>query len=181
MSVEALAIVLHHSRSRGTAKVVLVGIANHDGDGGAWPSVSTLARYANVDARTVQRAVEQLESLHEVRRVIQGGGDHRFAEHERPNRYEILLTCPADCDRTTRHATSRHRVVELDIDPVTLASPGDTGVTPPVTLASPKPSLNQTNRKGNHLTSVSIARATCGHELIDDRHCTHGCPIQEQS
>ena len=31
MSVEALALVLHHSQAQGTAKVVLIGIASHLG------------------------------------------------------------------------------------------------------------------------------------------------------
>src|SRR5690349_1148756 len=178
-----MAIALHHSRARGTAKLVLLGIANHDGDGGAWPSVATLARYANVSHRNVQKAVEQLEALREVRRVVQGGGDHRFAEHERPNRYEFLLRCPADCDRSSRHKTAHHSPVALDIEGVTNSSPGDVAVIPPVTLPSPKPSFNPPKSKTSpvrHLPAARV-RATCGngHDLVDDRHCTHGCPVKE--
>lgn len=131
MSIESISIALHHSRATGAAKLVLVGIANHDGDGGAWPSVATLSKYAGVDPRSVQRAVKRLEELHEVRRFVQGGGDHRVAEHERPNRYQFLLVCPPDCDRSSRHKTSRQVTLELEIDPLTPASPGDVGVTPP--------------------------------------------------
>jgi DNA-binding GntR family transcriptional regulator len=80
MSVESMAIALHHSRAKGTAKLVLIGIANHDGDGGAWPSVDTLAKYAGVHRRNVQRALQQLEELHEIEIVRNGGGDHSIAD-----------------------------------------------------------------------------------------------------
>jgi hypothetical protein len=43
MSIEAVATVLNHSKARGRAKLVLIGIANHLGDQGAWPSISTLS------------------------------------------------------------------------------------------------------------------------------------------
>lgn len=179
MSLESVAIAFNHSRARGTAKVVLLGIANHDGDGGAWPSVATLARYANVSHRNVQKAVEQLEALREVRRVIQGGGDHRFAEHERPNRYEFLLQCPADCDRSSRHRTARHHPVALDIDPVSIPTPPVVFDAPPVSPPTPKPSTNHPKTKTTEKRHHPAARATCGHDLIDDRHCTHGCPVKE--
>lgn len=102
-----MAIALRHSRAKGTAKVVMIGIANHDGDGGSWPSVDTLADYANVDPRTVQRAIDQLVKLGEVRRIIQGGGTHLTADSHRPNLYEVMLRCPGDCDRTPQHRTRK--------------------------------------------------------------------------
>ena len=71
MSVEAMAIVLHHSPSSGTDKVILLGIANHDGDGGAWPSVATLAKYANIDKRGVQKVLARLEESGQITRNIQ--------------------------------------------------------------------------------------------------------------
>ena len=91
MSVESMAIALHHSRSKGTAKVVLLGIANHDGDGGAYPTVATLAKYANVSRANVQKALTKLESLGEIRRDVQAGGSHDAAEYLRPNLYRFLL------------------------------------------------------------------------------------------
>lgn len=100
-----MAIVLHHSKAKGTAKLVLVGIANHAGDGGAWPAVTTLARYANVTERNVQKAIEQLIGMGELTRHVQRGGtlDSHAHDWERPNRYDILLSCPAWCDRTPHH------------------------------------------------------------------------------
>lgn len=66
MSVEAISLVLNHSKATGRAKLVLIGIANHLGDQGAWPSIATLARYANVDSRSVQRDIKQLIKLGEL-------------------------------------------------------------------------------------------------------------------
>jgi hypothetical protein len=103
VSVESLAAVLHHSRAKGTAKVVAIGIANHDGDGGAWPSIRTLAVYANVDRSTVKRAIKSLVVLGEVRVHVQAGGGRDMEDHDRPNRYEVLVECPEGCDRTTNH------------------------------------------------------------------------------
>lgn len=107
MSVETLAVVLHHSRAKGTAKLVLVGVANHDGDGGAWPTVATLARYANVSERNVQKAIESLIRSGELARHVQQGGHSGMRDWDRPNRYEVLLSCPAWCDRTKNHRAMR--------------------------------------------------------------------------
>ncbi|WP_144719270.1 helix-turn-helix domain-containing protein [Agrococcus jejuensis] len=107
MSVEAMVLALHHSRATGTTKVVLMGIANHHGDGGSWPAIATLADYANVTRDSARKHIAKLESMGEIRRQIQGGGTRSMADHERPNRYDILLRCPADCDGTTAHRTRR--------------------------------------------------------------------------
>jgi hypothetical protein len=107
MSAEALAIVLHHSKAVGTPKVVLIGIANHDGDGGAWPAISTLGKYANVDERNVRRAIDKLVMLREIRvieRKIERPG--RSATNA-SNLYEIRLQCPAWCDRSRHHKDTR--------------------------------------------------------------------------
>ena len=130
MSVEALAAVLHHSRAKGTAKLVLVGIANHDGDGGAWPTVATLAKYAGCEPRSVQRAIQSLVGKGELRVLVQAGGTADLADHRRPNQYRVLVACPPWCDRTTQHRDTRARhEAPLWIDGVTPASPGDASVT----------------------------------------------------
>lgn len=107
MSVEHLAVVLHHSRAKGTAKVVLLGIANHEGDGGSWPTHATLAKYANVDVSSVRKAIRQLVSWGELKVYVQEGGDRDCPDELRPNRYEVLITCPAWCDRTPNHRDTR--------------------------------------------------------------------------
>lgn len=147
MSVESISIALHHSKAKGTAKLVLIGIANHDGDGCAWPSVATLAAYAGVDARNVQRAIDTLVKLGEIRRDVQQGGDFRVPDHRRPNRYRFLLECPHNCDRTRNHRVRHHELVDLDDvrNGVAPASPGDESATGGVAPASPKPSTNPTS------------------------------------
>jgi hypothetical protein len=145
MSIEAMASVLHHSRARSTAKLVLLGIANHAGDGGAWPTVATLATYANTNERSVQRALAELVELGEVSRALQAGGTARSHKrpNDRPNLYVVLVECPAGCAGGSNHrAREGWKRLEdgtyLPVDTgVTPVSPGDASVTPGVTPVSP--------------------------------------------
>lgn len=70
MSIEAVNWVLIHSPTAGNAKMVLVGIANHAHPDGSesYPAVDTLALYARVDRRTVQRKLRELEAAGHIRR-----------------------------------------------------------------------------------------------------------------
>lgn len=104
-----MAVVLHHSRAKGTAKLVLLGIANHMGDGGAWPSVETLGAYANVDRRNIQRALDKLVQLGELSTNPQAGGSADLPDYRRPNQYHVLIHCPPWCDRTPWHRDLRGR------------------------------------------------------------------------
>jgi hypothetical protein len=102
MSAEAVTVVLHHSRAEGTAKLVLWGIANHHSDAGAWPSISTLAKYAAVSERRVQQILRELAQIGEIAIQEQGGlGQGQY----KTNRYHILIKCPEDCDGTMQHRT----------------------------------------------------------------------------
>ena len=102
MSAEAVTVVLHHSKSEGTAKLVLWGIANHHSDAGAWPSIATLAKYALVSERRVQQIIRDLVKLGEIAVEEQGGfGSSQY----KTNRYHILIQCPADCDGSLNHKT----------------------------------------------------------------------------
>lgn len=169
MSVEVLALVLHHSKAKGTEKLVLLGIANHAGDGGAWPTVSTLARYANVEERSVQRALERLVASGELTVSVQAGGNAAIPAWQRPNRYDVQVSCPATCDRTHNHRHTRLPAAPADLwtNRVTPTSPGDAHVTPPVTPTSPpgvtptspKPSLEPDTPTG--CRSVTVPRANC--------------------
>lgn len=167
MSVETLAAVLHHSRARGTVKLVAVGIANHDGDGGAWPTIRTLAKYANVEPRNVQKAIAKLVALGELAVHVQQGGRMDTPDWDRPNRYDVLVGCPPWCDRTTQHRDTREarqshlRGLSTGVtratggrgQGVTRATGG--GVTP----ATPKPSLEPTPPVVS--TQAQPARAWC--------------------
>jgi hypothetical protein len=102
MSAEAVTVVLHHSRSEGTAKLVLWGIANHHSDSGAWPAISTLAKYAAVSERRVQQIIRELATLGEIYIEEQGGlGQNQY----KTNRYHLLIQCPEDCDGSLQHRT----------------------------------------------------------------------------
>jgi Helix-turn-helix domain len=139
MSIESMAMVLHHSRAKGTTKLVLLGIANHAGDGGAYPTVETLARYGNCDERTVQRAIDKLVSTGELQVQLQQGGDRDCPEHLRPNRYAVMVSCPPWCDHTSQHRDTRKlagRQLSL-LHRVLGGGGGDASVTPPVAPVSP--------------------------------------------
>jgi hypothetical protein len=103
MSVETMAIVLHHAEAKGTALNILLGIANHDGDGGAWPSVETLAKYGRCSDRRVQQIIKTLVEAREIEVDYQGGGTSKMPDHLRPNQYKVLVQCPDSCDGTKNH------------------------------------------------------------------------------
>lgn len=80
--------VLKFSKAKGRAKLVLLGIANHQGDEGAWPSIATLAQYANASERSVKRDIQDLINLGELSVEINAapmGGQYRT------NRYWVLV------------------------------------------------------------------------------------------
>lgn len=141
MSIEAVALVLNHSKASGTAKLVLIGIANHDGDGGSWPSIATLARYANTTERSVQRAIAQLVLLGEVVVHENAGGTSETRGGYRPNRYDIHIQ-PVDkpVGNPDRGVTETSPLTDRGVTPVTPR--GDASVARGVTPVSPEPSLN---------------------------------------
>lgn len=106
MSVEALSIVLNHSRATGAVKLVLMGIANHvspDNDG-AWPSQTRLAGYANCSERYVRDAIEELVSLGELRYESHGGVSKGG---NKSNRYWLTISCPPECDGSVNHKSGK--------------------------------------------------------------------------
>jgi hypothetical protein len=60
--------VWEHSRAEGTARLVLLAIADHAGHDGrdAYPSQEKIAAKCKVSVRTVRRALDELESLGEL-------------------------------------------------------------------------------------------------------------------
>lgn len=155
-----MAIALHHSKATGAAKLALVGIGNHDGDGGAWPSVKTLSRYSHTDARSTQRQIDKLIALGEVEKVQNGGGNRYTADHERPNLYRFILTCPPNCDRSKNHnicgacgdprySSQRFTCAECSAvdntgtDPMVGQPPRGSGTTRPMVGQPPRPMVGQ--------------------------------------
>ncbi len=93
MSVEMISLVLNKSRAEGRAKLVLIGIANHHGDNGAWPSIETLARYANASERSIKRDLAYLQELGELSVEINGS---EFGGQYKTNKYWITLSGVTD-------------------------------------------------------------------------------------
>jgi hypothetical protein len=131
MSIEAISAVLHHSKSSATTKLVLLGIANHQGDAGAWPAISTLAKYANCTPRRVQQCIRELILLGELQVVTAGGLGGT-------NLYWVLVACPEECDRTFNHSDRGVKKQVLGGEKT-----GTRGVKP----SSPKPIVNQVNQR----------------------------------
>lgn len=104
MGFKAIQAVMHHSQSKGNTRLVALAIASfYDdvGDNGAFPSQEVLAKIANVNKRTVQRAIVELQELGEIDVHIHSGRGKTF--NRQTNRYYIVLDCPDWCDRSVNH------------------------------------------------------------------------------
>lgn len=91
MSVESMAVVLNMENLDPVEKLILLGIANHDGDGGSWPSIDTLARYSCRSRRTVQSWLDKLVEKGLVERDKNAGGTTKTRNDRRPNLYTLRL------------------------------------------------------------------------------------------
>ena len=70
MSIEIMSRVWANSEARGTARLVLLAIADHANPSGiAWPSLRRLSQYANVDKSNVSRAIKSLVEMGELERI----------------------------------------------------------------------------------------------------------------
>ena len=63
--------VWQHSKADGRARLVLLAIADHQGEIGAWPSISTMAKMVNSSERSVQRDIQHLQSIGELKVEVQ--------------------------------------------------------------------------------------------------------------
>ena len=89
MSVKVMGKVWEHSKAKGTARLVLLAIADHcNPTGVAWPSLSRLAQYVNVDRRNVIAAINKLVEIGELERVQKG-------HTGKATTYRIVLTSDA--------------------------------------------------------------------------------------
>jgi hypothetical protein len=66
MSIQVMQAVWQHSKADGRARLVLLAIADHQGEIGAWPSIATLARMVNASERSVQRDIQHLQDIGEL-------------------------------------------------------------------------------------------------------------------
>ena len=67
MSIAASTAVWQRSQARGSARLVLLALADHAGpDGRAWPSAARLVKMTQLDVRNVQRALTRLVGAGEI-------------------------------------------------------------------------------------------------------------------
>jgi hypothetical protein len=67
VSIQALGRVLDYSRSEGNARLALIIIVTVESDDGlCWAAIDTIAKWGNMNPRTTQRAVRELEGLGEL-------------------------------------------------------------------------------------------------------------------
>lgn len=66
MSIQIMNAVWRESKAEGRARLVLLAIADHQGEIGAWPSIQTLAKMVNASERSVQRDIQDLIKLGEL-------------------------------------------------------------------------------------------------------------------
>jgi len=133
MSVESISWALRVQDLSPTDKLVLIGIANHDGDGGSWPSIATLAMYAGVSERTVQRSIVALETRRLIDVQTNAGGTMHTRNDRRPNYYTI--------NRPRHGVTSTTPRSDNGVTPVTPR--GDTAMSPEPSLNHPENTLAQ--------------------------------------
>ena len=149
-----MAIVLHHSKAAGTDKVVLLGIANHEGDGGSWPAVATLAKYAQCSERAVRYSLKRLVEAGELSIVRQGGGRDGLRDDRRPNLYRVLVSCPADCSGGMNHQRRDEAGFPPKVDGVKPVSErGEAGFRDGVKQVAAEPSLEPSKNNRPKRTS----------------------------
>ena len=142
MSIESMSAALHHSKATGAARLVLIGIANHDGDGGAFPAMATLAKYANINLRNARLAVRRLEELGEIRTLTNGGALPGRPTIYQPNRYEVLIRCPYFCDGTKNHRDNRQALLSEVAGDLSSETSAVAECMPEGSPATSKPSFN---------------------------------------
>ena len=82
LTFKQIRAILKQSRSKGSARLVLVGVLLHaDRNGECDPSAAGLAELAGVNRATVFPALDELEALGEVRREQRGGGRKRRVKY----------------------------------------------------------------------------------------------------
>jgi hypothetical protein len=115
MSIEAVSAILNMDVSDSTAKLVLIGLANHaDESGECYPSQARLAKYASCTRRTVVTKIKWLVEYE----FIESRSQSNEAGGRGVNRYRLLLPPVKD-----------------------IHTPCETGFTPPVKTVSHEPSL----------------------------------------
>jgi len=89
MSIEIMNAVWRQSASVGRARLTLLAIADHQGEMGAWPSITTLAKMVNTSTRSIKRDLQYLQELGELIVEVQNAP---MPGQYKTNRYWIQLS-----------------------------------------------------------------------------------------
>lgn len=100
MSVKATTAVWEQSRATGTARLLLLAIADHADPGGlAWPGIARLGKMCRLKTRNgVQKNLQKLKKLGELK-------IHENASNRRTNLYQITLDFSEYGERARPHPT----------------------------------------------------------------------------
>jgi hypothetical protein len=109
--------VWRESKSKGRARLVLLSIADHQGELGAWPSIETLAKMVNSSPRSVQRDIQDLIELGEL--VVEFRSAPTYGPYK-ANRYFVNL--PGVTNEVSEVTKTASEVTDLDSEVTESAS-----------------------------------------------------------
>jgi hypothetical protein len=117
MSIQIMNAVWRESKSKGRARLVLLSIADHQGELGAWPSIETLAKMVNSSPRSVQRDIQDLIELGEL--VVEFRSAPTYGPYK-ANRYFVNL--PGVTNEVSEVTKTASEVTDLDSEVTESAS-----------------------------------------------------------
>jgi len=189
VSLQAMQWVFEESLTEGNDRLVMLAIADAANKQGeeAYPGVDTIARYANVSQRTVQRSIRRCVELGELRVELKAGGSADLRNDRRPNRYTVLMhgvtpVTPRTDAELTRASQRRARDDHPD-DPTLLSPRDDPTTRQPCHLAdghevTPEASRGDSRRAHEvtqlcHPTQEKTPKTPASAAANGDRHAGH--------
>lgn len=103
MSIQVMNAVWEHSKADGRARLVLLAIADHQGEIGAWPSIQRLAKMVNASVRSVQRDIAYLQKIGELKVEVQNAPTNN---QYKSNLYWVTVGGVSDSDSGVTNAPS---------------------------------------------------------------------------
>lgn len=140
MSIEIMNAVWKHSKSEGRARLVLLAIADHQGEIGAWPSIETLAKMVNASTRSVKRDIQELVELGELVVELQNAP---IKTQYKPNLYWVTISGVTD---------SSSGVTDLTSGVTGQVNRGDTVGTQNLNITIKEPLLKTISNKGTRFS-----------------------------
>jgi len=114
VSLEAYRDVWEHSKAKGTARLILLALADHaDEKGVAWPSLSRLAKYANVHVSNVSKNISQLIEIGELSRI----GTVPSERGKRGTKYKIITPRQRGIKKSKPSGVAQTNLAEARYEP----------------------------------------------------------------